>query len=51
MRQGWLKVASLIVAGAALVLVAGPLVGVLLILVDRRARSGSSTSIAGIIYA
>src|SRR6185437_2163870 len=30
-RGRWLKVASLIVAGAGLVLVAGPLVGVLLI--------------------
>jgi hypothetical protein len=32
-RKRWLKVSSLIVAGGALVLVAGPLIGVLLILV------------------
>ena len=42
-RGSWLKVASLIVVGAALALLVGPLVGVALILGTTR-RSGSSTS-------
>ena len=36
-RRRWLKVASLIVAGGALVVVAGPLIGALLILAHQRA--------------
>ena len=43
-RRRWLKVASLIVAGGALVVVAGPLIGALADPRDRTRRSGSSTS-------
>ncbi|HKD33495.1 MAG TPA: hypothetical protein VKB73_08505 [Gaiellaceae bacterium] len=51
LSQGrWLKVATLIVAGAALVLVIGPLVGVLLILLTS-APFWLVNVIAGIIYA
>jgi hypothetical protein len=46
----WLKVASLIVAGAAIVLVAGPLVGVGLILATD-APFWLVNVIAGLIYA
>jgi hypothetical protein len=49
-RRRWLKVASLIVAGAALALVAGPLVGVVLILVTD-APFWLVNVIAGLIYA
>ena len=46
----WLKVASLIVAGGALVLVAGPLIGVLLILVTD-APFWLVNVVAGVVYA
>jgi hypothetical protein len=49
-RRRWLKVASLIVAGAGLVLVAGPMVGVLLIVVTDLPL-GLVNVIAGAIYA
>jgi hypothetical protein len=49
-RRRWLKVASLIVAGAGLVLVAGPLVGVLLIVVTDLPL-GLVNLIAGVLYA
>ena len=50
MRRRWLKVASLIVLGGGLVLVAGPLVGVRLILVTD-APFWLVNVIAGIVYA
>jgi hypothetical protein len=49
-RGRWLKVASLIVAGGALVLVAGPLLGVLLILATA-APFWLVNVVAGIVYA
>jgi hypothetical protein len=49
-RRRWLKVASLIVAGGALVIVAGPLIGVLLILVTD-APFWLVNVIAGVVYA
>jgi hypothetical protein len=49
-RRRWLKVASLIVAGGALVLVAGPLLGVLLILVTD-APFWLVNVVAGVVYA
>ncbi|HWO48129.1 MAG TPA: hypothetical protein VNM41_08715, partial [Solirubrobacterales bacterium] len=49
-RRRWLKVASLIVAGGALVFAAGPLIGVLLILVTD-APLWLVNVIAGIVYA
>jgi hypothetical protein len=49
-RGRWLKVATLIVAGGALVLVVGPLVGVLLILLTS-APFWLVNVVAGIIYA
>jgi hypothetical protein len=49
-RRRWLRVASLIVAGAALVVVAGPLIGVLLILVTD-APFWLVNVIAGVVYA
>jgi hypothetical protein len=49
-RRRWLKVTSLIVAGGALVVVAGPLIGVLLILVTD-APFWLVNVIAGIVYA
>ncbi|HEY7693980.1 MAG TPA: hypothetical protein VH816_16710 [Gaiellaceae bacterium] len=49
-RRRWLKVASLIVAGAGLVLVAGPLVGVALIL-GTDAPFWLVNVVAGIVYA
>jgi hypothetical protein len=48
-RRRWLKVASLIVAGGALVVIAGPLIGVLLILVTD-APFWLVNIIAGIVY-
>jgi hypothetical protein len=49
-RKRWLKVATLIVAGAALVLVVGPLLGVLLIL-GTDAPFWLVNVIAGLVYA
>jgi hypothetical protein len=49
-RRHWLKVASLIVAGGAFVLVAGPLVGALLIL-GTSAPLWLVNIVAGVIYA
>ena len=49
-RRRWLKAASLIVAGGALVVVAGPLIGVLLILATD-APFWLVNVIAGIVYA
>jgi hypothetical protein len=49
-RRRWLKVASLIVAGGALVLVLGPLVGVLLILLTD-APFWLVNVVAGVVYA
>jgi hypothetical protein len=49
-RRRWLKVASLIVAGGALVLVVGPLVGVLLIIVTDT-PFWLVNVVAGIVYA
>jgi hypothetical protein len=49
-RRSWLKVASLIVAGGALVLVLGPLVGVLLILLTD-APFWLVNVVAGVVYA
>jgi hypothetical protein len=49
-RGRWLKVASLIVAGGALVLVSGPVVGVLLILATD-APFWLVTVVAGVVYA
>ena len=49
-RRRWLKVASLIVAGAVLVVIAGPLIGVVLILVTD-APFWLVNVIAGIVYA
>src|SRR6185312_3224513 len=49
-RRRWLKVASLIVAGGALVVVAGPLIGVLLIL-GTDAPFWLVNVIAGFVYA
>jgi hypothetical protein len=49
-RRRWLKVATLIVAGGALVLVAGPLIGVLLIL-GTDAPFWLVNVIAGFVYA
>jgi hypothetical protein len=49
-RRRWLKVASLIVAGGALVLVLGPIVGVLLILLTD-APFWLVNVVAGVVYA
>ena len=49
-RRHWLKVASLLVVGAALVLVVGPLIGVVLILVTS-APFWLVNVIAGLVYA
>jgi hypothetical protein len=49
-RGDWLKVASLTLAGAAIAVVAGPLVGVLLILATD-APLAAANVIAGILYA
>ena len=49
-RHGWLKVASLIVAGAALAVVAGPLIGALLIILTD-APFGVLNLVAGVVYA
>jgi hypothetical protein len=49
-RGDWLKVASLTLAGAATAVVAGPLVGVLLILVTD-APLAAANVVAGILYA
>jgi hypothetical protein len=49
-RGDWLKVASLTLAGAAIAVVAGPLVGVLLILATD-APLGTANVVAGIVYA
>jgi hypothetical protein len=49
-RHRWLKVASLIVAGGALVIVGGPLIGALLILATD-APFGLVNVVAGLIYA
>ena len=49
-RGDWLKVASLTLAGAAIAVVAGPLVGVLLILATD-APLAAANVVAGIIYA
>jgi hypothetical protein len=49
-RRRWLKVASLIVAGGALVVVLGPLVGVLLILLTD-APFWLVNVVAGVVYA
>jgi hypothetical protein len=49
-RRRWLKVATLIVAGAALVLVIGPVIGVLLILATN-APFWLVNVIAGVVYA
>jgi hypothetical protein len=49
-RRRWLKVASLIVAGAAIVVVAGPSLGVLLILLTD-APFWLVNVVAGIVYA
>jgi hypothetical protein len=49
-RGDWLKVASLTLAGAAIALVVGPLVGVLLILATD-APLGTANLVAGIVYA
>ena len=50
MRGDWLKVASLTLAGAAIALVAGPLVGALLILATD-APLATANVVAGVIYA
>jgi hypothetical protein len=49
-RHGWLKVASLIVAGAGLAVVAGPFLGALLIILTD-APFGVLNVVAGIVYA
>ena len=49
-RGDWLKVASLTLAGAAIAIVAGPLVGVLLILATD-APLATANVVAGIVYA
>ena len=49
-RQGWLKVGSLTIAGAAVALVAGPLVGALLIVLTNAPLPMLDVA-AGIIYA
>ena len=49
-RGDWLKVASLTLAGAAIAIVVGPLVGVLLILATD-APLGTANVVAGILYA
>ena len=49
-RQEWLKVASLIVVGGALALVAGPLIGALLILLTS-APLALLNVVAGVVYA
>jgi hypothetical protein len=49
-RRRWLKVASLIVAGGAIVVVAGPLLGVLLIL-GTDAPFWLVNVVAGVVYA
>ena len=49
-RQEWLKVASLIVVGGALALVAGPLIGALLILLTS-APLALLNIVAGVVYA
>jgi hypothetical protein len=49
-RHGWLKVASLIVAGAALAVVAGPLIGALLIILTDAPFSVLNL-VAGAVYA
>jgi hypothetical protein len=49
-RKRWLKVASLIVVGGALVLVAGPLIGVLLILATNT-PFWLVNVVAGVVYA
>jgi hypothetical protein len=49
-RHGWLKVASLIVVGAALVLASGPLIGALLILLTDTPLAVLNL-VAGIVYA
>jgi predicted membrane metal-binding protein len=49
-RRRWLKVASLIVVGAAVVLVAGPLLGVVLIL-GTDAPFWLINVVAGVVYA
>ena len=50
MRGRWLKVASLIVAGGAVVLALGPLLGALLILVTN-APFWLVNVVAGVVYA
>jgi hypothetical protein len=49
-RLGWLKVASLIVVGAALAIVAGPFLGALLILVTSVPLAWINV-ISGLVYA
>ncbi len=49
-RHGWLKVGTLIVAGAALAVVAGPLIGALLIILTE-APFGVLNLVAGVVYA
>jgi hypothetical protein len=49
-RQGWLKVASLVVVGAVLALVAGPLLGALLILLTS-APLALLNLVSGVVYA
>jgi hypothetical protein len=49
-RHGWLKVASLIVVGAALVVVSGPLIGAVLILLTDTPL-GVLNLVAGVVYA
>ena len=49
MRGKWLKVASLVVVGAFLAIVAGPLIGVLLILVTD-APFWLVNVVAGVVY-
>jgi hypothetical protein len=49
-RHGWLKVASLIVAGAGLAVVAGPFLGALLIILTD-APFGVLNLVAGVVYA
>ena len=49
-RHGWLKVGSLAVVGAALAIIAGPLLGALLILSHERAARRGSTSSPALVY-
>ncbi len=50
-RRRWIRIGSLVGLSAAIALLAGPLLGALLIFAHRRCRSRSLNLVAGIVYA